>query len=91
VVPSREHTRRNRKADLLCCFEIDDKLELLGLLHRQIGGLGTFQDFVHVSRGAAIEVANQRTVGHQSTFLGELERWVQAQEALIKRQLNDLF
>ena len=33
---------RNRQADLLGCFQIDDELELLRLLHRKIGGLGAF-------------------------------------------------
>ena len=41
-----EHLRRNRQADLLGRLEIDDKLELLRLLHRS-GLLGTFHVFVY--------------------------------------------
>ena len=47
-IRSRQHIRRNRQADLLGGFEIDHELKLLRLLHWKIGGLGAFQDFVHV-------------------------------------------
>src|SRR5262249_62018864 len=33
-----QHIRRNRQADLLGGFQIDDELELLRLLHPEIGG-----------------------------------------------------
>ena len=49
----RQHIRRNRQTDLLCRFEIDDELELRRLLHGQVGGLGAFQDLVHISRRRA--------------------------------------
>ncbi len=45
-VRSRQHVRRNRQADLLGCFKIDDELELGWLFYRQFSGLGAFQDFV---------------------------------------------
>jgi hypothetical protein len=35
-IRSRQHIRRNRQADLLGGFEIDDQLELLRLLDRKI-------------------------------------------------------
>jgi hypothetical protein len=42
LIRSRQHIRRNGQADLLCGFQVDDELELHGLLHRQVGGLGAF-------------------------------------------------
>ena len=51
-----EHVRRNRQADLLRGLEVDHKLELRGLLHRQIGRFGAFQDLVHVDCRAPVEV-----------------------------------
>ena len=51
LVRSRQHVRWNRQADLLGRFQIDDELKLRWLLHRQIGGLGTFQDLVHICSG----------------------------------------
>jgi hypothetical protein len=38
----RQHIRRNREADLLGGFEIDDELKLRRPFHRQLGGLGAF-------------------------------------------------
>ena len=48
LIRPRQHVRRNRQADLFRGLQIDDELELRRLLHRQIGGLGAFQNFVHV-------------------------------------------
>ena len=42
-VRPRQHVRRNRQADLLGSFEIDDELELLWLLHRKIRGFVPFR------------------------------------------------
>ena len=43
-----QHRLRDRQADLLGRLEIDHQLELRRLLDRQIGRLGSLQDFVHV-------------------------------------------
>jgi hypothetical protein len=50
----RQHIWRYRHADLLGSLEIDHQLEFRGLLDRQIGGLGSLQDFVHEVRDAPI-------------------------------------
>ena len=47
LVRPRQHVRRNRQADLLGSLQVDDQLELRGLLHREIGGLGAFEDFIN--------------------------------------------
>src|SRR4029434_5652769 len=36
LIPSHQHVRRNRKADLFCGFQIDYQLELCGLLNREL-------------------------------------------------------
>ena len=41
LVRSYQHIRRNRQADLLRCFQVDDELELLRLLHGEVSGLGS--------------------------------------------------
>ena len=48
-VRSRQHIRRNREADLLGGFEINDQLEFSRLLDRQIGRLGALENFVHIT------------------------------------------
>ena len=44
---------RNRKAEYLGGFKIDNERKLLRLLHRQIGWLGAFQNLVHVDGDTA--------------------------------------
>src|SRR5262245_25878278 len=50
-ISSRQHVRRNRQADLLSGFQINDELELLWLLHGEISGVRAFEDFIHVGGG----------------------------------------
>src|SRR5215471_5762057 len=47
-IRSIQQRLRNAEIDLLRCFQIDHQLKLRGLLDRQIGGLGSLQDSVHV-------------------------------------------
>ena len=51
-----QHILRNRETDLLRCLEINHQLEFRRLFHRQIGGLGALEDFVHVDGGAPVAV-----------------------------------
>jgi hypothetical protein len=53
-----EHADRNCQTDLLRCLQVDDKLKLRRLLHRQVSRFGTFQDLVHVNSRAPMEVNN---------------------------------
>ena len=46
-----QHRLRNRQADLFRGLQIDDKLKLCRLLHRQITRLGSFQDLALMSAG----------------------------------------
>ena len=52
-VRSREHIGWNREADLLGGFEINDEFKLSWLLDGKVGGLCTFEDFIHVTGGTA--------------------------------------
>src|SRR5262245_50270976 len=67
--PSRpgEHLRWNRHTDLPGGLEINDQLELRWPLNRQIAGLGSLQDSVHVVCYAPVAVHDVRPVGHEST------------------------
>src|SRR6266496_2417526 len=61
----RKHIRRNRQPDLFCRLQIDDQLELLWLLYREVGWFSAFQNFVHVRSGAPEQVINVHAVGHK--------------------------
>src|SRR5262249_47726423 len=51
LVGPQQQRRRDREAERLGGLEVDDELELGRLLHRKIGGLGTFQDLIYIGRG----------------------------------------
>src|SRR5262245_65611176 len=58
LVRSGQDRLRDREPQRLRGLEIDDQLELRGLLHREIGGLGSFQNLVHEGGGAAGHLGN---------------------------------
>ena len=65
LIRSGQHIWWNRETDLFRCLEIDYKLKLRRLLDRQIGGLGPFEDLVHIRSGAPVQVVLARAVGHK--------------------------
>ena len=89
-IRSRQHIRRNREADLLGRFQIDDELELRRLLHRQISGLGAFQNLVHISGGAPVHVGKARAVKHEATSVHKLCPFVYRREPILCRELGNL-
>src|SRR5262245_12683911 len=91
IVRPRQHVRRNRQADLLCCFQIDDKLELFGLFHREIGRLGTFQNFVHISSGTAYQVIPAHSITHKPTSFHKLRRVIYRRKPVLYRKFANLF
>src|SRR5262245_48208878 len=68
-IGSIQHRLRNRQTDLLCCFQIDYQLELRGLLHGQVGGLGSFENPVYEICYAPVNVREVRPVGHEPTSI----------------------
>ena len=55
------------RAEGLDGLHVDNHLELRGLLHREIGGLGALEDFVDVHRSALGDLRQARCVGQHST------------------------
>ena len=87
LIRPREHVRRDRQADLLGGLEIDDQLELRRLLHWNFGGLGTFENFVHVGGGAAEQIGNAHAVAHESAVFDKFWRVVNCREPVLRRKL----
>ena len=53
-------------------LEIDDQLELGGLLDGEVGGLGAFEDLVHVGGGTSYLVVEVHRIRHETARLDEL-------------------
>ena len=56
LVRLEEEHRGDREAKRLCGLEVDDELELHGLLDGQVRGLGALQNLVHIGSGAPVEL-----------------------------------
>ena len=75
---------------MLRCFEIDDELELLRLLHREIGGLGAFQNLVDIRSGASVQVADVHAVKHKPAGFYKLAVGVYRGETVLHCELGNL-
>src|SRR5262245_64733633 len=64
-----QHIRRDREVDLLGSFQIDHQLKLRGLLHWQIGRLGSLQNPVHEICDAPVAVRDVRPIGHEPAYI----------------------
>ena len=51
-VGAQQDRRRNGEAEGVGGLQVDDKLELRGLLDGEVGGLGALENLVYVGRGA---------------------------------------
>src|SRR5262245_52582459 len=65
---------RDRQSDRLRGPEIDDQLELGGLLDREVAGFGALEDFIHVSSEATLQVCNVWPIDHKTAGLDVLRR-----------------
>src|SRR5215469_4045182 len=84
-----QHVGRNSYLDLLRRLEIDYQLELRRLLHRQVGRLCAFQDFVHVCSGAPPVILVVRRVAHKPSCLDPFRRYVHRREMALSREIHD--
>src|SRR5262249_7178054 len=76
LIGPREELRRKCQTDLFRSLQVDHKLKLRGLLHRQVSRFGTFQDFVDVDSRASISVSEVPPVGHETALIDKLLFWV---------------
>src|SRR5215467_8478407 len=82
LIHPRQHSRRNRQADLLGGFEIDDEFKLSRPLDRKIRRLCTFKDFVNENCSTTVRIGNVHPVGHEAAGVRPLplrvHRWQSA-------------
>ena len=91
LICPKQYVGRNREADLLRCFEIYDEFKLRGLLDRQIGRLGTFEDLAYVGRRAPIQIRQLGRVRHQTAIFHVFPPRVHSGQSVICREREDLF
>ena len=88
-IRSHQHIWRDREADLLSCFQIDDEFKLRRLLHREVCWLGTFENFVDLSGGAPVQFWNVWPIGDQATRVDPSNVGTHRRQPVLDRKLND--
>src|SRR5262245_19061638 len=71
LISPSQHRRRDRESHCLGGLEIDDQLELGGLLDGQVGGLCALQNPVDEPGRATMHVVQIFRVGHEAPSLSE--------------------
>src|SRR5262249_12013904 len=91
LIRSVQHRLRNRQADLLGCFEIDNEIELLWLLHREVGGLGSFQNLIYVCGGTPEQVRIVWGVGQKPPVLHILWLSIHCRQPVLYSEICNLY
>src|SRR5215470_15939591 len=69
LIRPRQERRRYRQAEGFRGLQVDEQLELGGLLHGKVGGLGALEDLVNIGRSAPEALAEIDPVCHETTGL----------------------
>jgi hypothetical protein len=79
---------RDFQAERLRGVEVDDQLELGGLLDRQLARFRALEDLVHIDRGAPEEITVIRAVAHETASLHGLLQPGHRRQPVRNRQLG---
>src|SRR5438093_4579117 len=80
---------RRIKSERLRGLEVDDELEFIRKLDRQIAGLFALKDSIDVGCGASVELADIDTIGRQAPVHHKGAVRVDGWQAMLRRQRND--
>jgi hypothetical protein len=90
LIGQEEQRWRHRDPQYLGGLQVNDQLELRRLLHRQVGGLGTLQDLVHIRRPAPVPVRRARPLADEAAGLHILPCLVHGQQVAHGRECREL-
>src|SRR5262249_36237348 len=85
-----QRRRRNGQPKRLGGLEVDDEVELAGLLDRKVGGLRALEDFVHEGGSAPLQVKRAWAIKHKTAGLRVLAHPIYRGQAPLRRELCDL-
>src|SRR6516164_155443 len=74
LVGAAEQRERERDAKRVGCLEVEEQLDLGGLLHRQVGGFLAFENTSRVGPDQTIRYRGAAAVAHQAAGRGELAK-----------------
>ena len=91
LIRSLEHAHWDGQADLFRSFQVDDKFKLRCLLHRQVGGFRSLENFVDIVSGPSEQISKVRPVRHEAALIDELSLKVNGRQAIFRGKLNNPF
>src|SRR5262245_14618554 len=89
LIRPRQQRRRDCQPESLGGLEIDDQLELGGLLDGEITGLGPLKDLVYVGGGAPMGVGEARAERDEPPGVNELAVWRNGGQAVLQSIVGD--
>src|SRR5215475_2085259 len=90
LIGEREQLWWNFKAEPLRGPEIDDKVELCGLHHRQFAWLFALQDSTDIDTSLSIGIRDAGAVGHKPAGKGILTKFIDCRYGMIRRERDQL-
>ena len=91
LVGAGKHHRRERDAERLSSFKVDDQLELGRLLDRNVGRFRPAQNLVGELRGATVQVGQVWPIGHQASRFHEFSKRATRRQSGSERQRADKY
>src|SRR5438105_5017653 len=89
LVRAQQDRLRDRETKGLRGLKVDHQVELRGLLDRQIGGLRSFEDLVHIGRRTTKQRDIARRIRQQSPSVNILPVWVHRWQPQFRYEIND--
>jgi hypothetical protein len=85
-----QERRRDRQTERLGGLEVDEELELGGLLYREVGGPDAFEDLVDVQGSLPEHVIKIRAVRHEGARMGVLREAADGRKPALESNFGDL-
>src|SRR4030095_4996282 len=89
LIRPRQQRRRDRQAERLGGLEVDDQLELGGLLDRKVSRLRPLENAIDIARHAPVHVREAYAVGHEAAVADVFSELVHGRQTVARSQVDE--